>query len=93
MFLSGKVVEEPAWKEPNDEEKKKLKQQLEELKKKKQPTPAPSFRRRNKLVEVALSTQEQDFFARNIVTRLWYRVFGHGLVMPLDQLHLSLIHL
>ena len=87
MFLSGKVVEEPAWKEPNDEEKKKLKQQLEELKKKKQPTPAPSFSRRNKLVEVALSTQEQDFFARNIVNRLWYRIFGHGLVMPLDQLH------
>ena len=87
MFLSGKVVEEPAWNEPNDEEKKKLKQQLEELKKKKQPTPAPSFSRRNKLVEVALSTQEQDFFARNIVNRLWYRVFGHGLVMPLDQLH------
>jgi hypothetical protein len=87
MFLSGQVVEEPAWKEPNDEEKKKLKQQLEELKKKKQPVPAPSFSRRNKLVEVALSTQEQDFFARNIVNRLWYRVFGHGLVMPLDQLH------
>ncbi|MFP6620183.1 MAG: DUF1553 domain-containing protein, partial [Pirellulaceae bacterium] len=56
-------------------------------KKKKQPVPAPSFSRRHKLVEVALSTQEQNFFARNIVNRLWYRVFGHGLVMPLDQLH------
>jgi hypothetical protein len=87
MFLSGQIVEEPSWKEPTDEEKKKLKQQLEELKKKKQPTPAPSFSRRSTLVDVALSTQEQDFFARNIVNRLWYRIFGHGLVMPLDQMH------
>ena len=87
MFLSGQIVEEPTWKEPTDEEKKKLKQQLEELKKKKQPTPAPSFSRRSKLVEVALSPQEQAFFARNIVNRLWYRVFGNGLVMPLDQMH------
>ena len=87
MFLSGKVVEEPAWKEPTEEEKKKLNKQLEELKKKKQPAPAPSFSRRNKLVEVALSSQEQVFFARNIVNRIWHRVFGHGLVMPLDQLH------
>ncbi len=87
MFLSGKVVDEPSWKEPTEEEKKKLKEQLEELKKKKQPTPAPSFSRRSKLVEVALSTEEQDFFARNIVNRVWYRVFGNGLVMPLDQMH------
>ena len=87
MFLSGKIVDEPSWKEPTEEEKKKLKTQLEELKKKKQPTPAPSFSRRSKLVEVALSTEEQDFFARNIVNRVWYRVFGNGLVMPLDQMH------
>lgn len=87
MFLSGKIVDEPSWKEPTEEEKKKLKTQLEELKKKKQPTPAPSFSRRSKLVEVALSTEEQGFFARNIVNRVWYRVFGNGLVMPLDQMH------
>jgi len=87
MFLSGKIVDEPSWKEPTEEEKKKLKQQLEELKKKKQPTPAPSFSRRGKLVEVALSAEEQDFFARNIVNRVWYRVFGNGIVMPLDQMH------
>ncbi len=87
MFLSGQVVDEPDWKEPSDEEKKKIKKQLEELKKKKQPLPPPSFSRRGKLVDVALSPQQQKFFARNIVNRLWYRIFGHGLVMPLDQMH------
>ena len=30
---------------------------------------------------------ERDFFARAIVNRVWYRLFGQGLVMPLDQMH------
>ena len=47
----------------------------------------PAFSRRSKLVEVALSPQEQEIFARNIVNRIWYRIFGYGLVMPLDQMH------
>ena len=30
---------------------------------------------------------ERDFFARSIVNRIWHRLFGRGLVMPLDQMH------
>ena len=42
---------------------------------------------RPKLVEIALAADQRDFFARAIVNRVWYRLFGHGLVMPLDQMH------
>ncbi len=30
---------------------------------------------------------EREFFARAIVNRIWHRLFGQGLVMPLDQMH------
>src|SRR5205814_6336734 len=42
---------------------------------------------RAKLVETALQPGQSDFFARAIVNRLWHRMFGQGLVMPLDQMH------
>jgi hypothetical protein len=29
----------------------------------------------------------EGFFARAIENRVWHRLFGHGLVMPLDQMH------
>ena len=87
MFLSGKIIDEPSWQTPTDDDKKKIKKQLEELKKKKQPPPQPAFSRRSQLVDIALSPAEQQFFARNIVNRVWYRIFGYGLVMPLDQMH------
>ena len=38
-------------------------------------------------MEVALQPGERDFFAKAIVNRIWYRLFGQGLVMPLDQMH------
>jgi len=85
MFLTGTVVDEPESKEPSNEEKKKEKKRLEELKKKKQPPPAPKFSRREKLVEIAL--KEDEFFAKSIVNKLWYRFYGLGLVMPVDQMH------
>ena len=47
----------------------------------------PSFSARAKLVELALAPTEREFFSRAIVNRLWHRFFGHGLVMPLDQMH------
>jgi hypothetical protein len=39
------------------------------------------------LVEVALAEGQREFFARAIVNHVWYRLYGHGLVMPLDQMH------
>lgn len=87
MFLTGATIDEPADRTLTDEEKKAEKQQLEELKKNKQPPPAPSYSRRAKLVETALQPAESTYFARAIVNHVWNRFYGRGLVMPVDQLH------
>jgi hypothetical protein len=87
MFLTGKRVDEPDAKEPTREEQKKEKETLDRSKKGKVPPPPPKFSARAKLVEVALQPGERDFFAKAIVNRIWYRLFGQGLVMPLDQMH------
>ena len=87
MFLTGKVLEEPEASEPTDEQKKEEKKQLDELKKNKQPPPTPSFSRRSQLASVALEDDENIYFSRSIVNRVWNRLFGRGLVAPVDQMH------
>jgi hypothetical protein len=87
MFLTGRRVDEPVTKEPSAEEKKKDRDSLDRAKKAKIPPPAPRFSARAKLVELALQPTDREFFSRAIVNRTWYRLMGHGLVMPLDQMH------
>jgi hypothetical protein len=87
MFISGEVMDEPESSEPDDKAKKAEKTLLEELKKKKEQPPAPKFSRRAQLVEAGLKEGENSFFARAIVNQVWARFFGHGLVMPVDQMH------
>jgi len=87
MFLSGAPLEEPEVKEPGEPEKKEEKKRLEELQKGKKPVPPPSFSRRAKLVEAGFAPSQADFFSRAVVNQLWQRLFGHGLVMPIDQMH------
>ncbi|SIO24914.1 Protein of unknown function [Singulisphaera sp. GP187] len=87
MFLTGRIVDVPAAKEPSKEEQKEEKRRIAEAKKKKEPPPAPKFSARAQLVDVALQPGERDFFANAIVNRLWHRFFGSGLVIPLDQMH------
>ena len=87
MFISGEVMNEAEMSEPDDKAKKAEKTLLEELKKKKVPPPAPKFSRRAQLVEAGLKQGENGFFARAIVNQVWARFFGHGLVMPVDQMH------
>jgi hypothetical protein len=70
-----------------DDEKKREKELLEKLKKEKQPPPAPAFSRRALLSDVALREEERGYFARSIVNRVWARLFGRGLVAPVDQMH------
>lgn len=88
MFLTGAALSEPE----SQYEEEKLKEIREAIKKaekddKAPPPPKPEFRPRAELVRTALNDVEQDFFARNIVNRLWARMFGRGLVHPLDQAH------
>ncbi|MFO0821868.1 MAG: DUF1549 domain-containing protein [Gemmataceae bacterium] len=86
MFLTGAVIEDST-KEPSADEQKKEKEALEKAKAAKTAPPAPKFSARGKLVEVALKDANAEFFARNIVNRMWHRYFGAGLVNPLDQMH------
>ncbi|WP_439622541.1 DUF1549 domain-containing protein [Gemmata sp.] len=86
MFLTGTVVEDPG-KEPTADEQKKEKEALEKAKAAKAAPPAPKFSARGKLVEVALKDANAEFFAKNIVNRMWHRYFGSGIVNPLDQMH------
>jgi hypothetical protein len=87
MFLTGAVVEDASSKEPTAADMKKEKDALDKAKTAKTPPPIPKFSARAKLVDVALEDENADFFARNIVNRMWHRFFGIGLVTPLDQMH------
>lgn len=87
LFLDGQTASEPEVAEPDDAAKKAERQAIEECKKNKQPPPAPKFSRRAKLVEAGLAPGREGFFARAIVNQTWARLFGQGLVMPVDQMH------
>src|SRR5262249_25148355 len=87
MFLTGTVIEDASGKEPTADEMKKEKAELDKLRAAKSPPPAPAVSARETLGEVALKDKNAEFFARNIVTRMWHRFFGAGLVTPLDQMH------
>jgi hypothetical protein len=87
MFLTGKSVDMAGTKEPNKDEEKKEKERFEALKKSKTPPPLPKVSARAQLVDLALAPGQRDFFSRAIVNRVWHRLVGHGLVMPLDQMH------
>jgi hypothetical protein len=87
MFLTGKKLDVPNIREPNGEEKKNFQDRVNEAKKTKKTPAPPSFSVRTKFVETALEPGQREVFARAIVNRLWYRYFGRGLVMPLDQMH------
>lgn len=88
MFLTGKMIDTPeAALEPSTEEQKQEKERLETAKKNKTPPPRPKFSARQQLVDLSLQPEQREFFARSIVNRVWHRLLGHGLVMPLDQMH------
>lgn len=88
MFLTGRKAAEPeASREASRDEQKEEKERLQRSRKDKAPPPSPRFSARAKLVELALAPGERDYFARAIVNRTWNRLFGRGLVMPLDQMH------
>lgn len=86
-FLGGTALKEPAPFEPTDEEKKAEKERLAKLKADKKAPPPAEYSRRERLIEAGLNEEAQGYFARAIVNQLWYRFFGRGLVMPLDQMH------
>jgi hypothetical protein len=84
MFLTGKVVDVPGLDIPVVKNKKQ--RSKKEDPKAKEP-PAPKISLRAKLVELVLEPEQREYFSRAIVNRIWHRLFGRGLVMPLDQMH------
>lgn len=88
MFLTGTVIDEPALdrtaeqNKAEDELVRKLQQNDEQGL-----PPEPEFSRLRQLVDVALRDENQRFFARSIVNRIWERLLGRGLVHPVDQMH------
>ncbi len=84
MFLTGKVIETSTLKEPPGGEPKKGRKGA---KPNEPPPPPPKFSACAELVSLSLEPGQRDFFARSLVNRLWHRLFGYGLVMPLDQMH------
>lgn len=90
MFLTGKHVEGPEAKLSPEEIKKLRAAAKKQPKAEKQPSgppPAPKFSARQALATLALESEQREFFAKAIVNRVWQRLFGVGLVNPLDQMH------
>ncbi|MCA9116788.1 MAG: DUF1549 domain-containing protein [Planctomycetaceae bacterium] len=88
MFLTGAVVEEPAIEKTAEERKKEDQIVQQQMKDDKAPAaPKPEFSPRTQFVNVSLAEENNQFFARSIVNRLWARLTGYGLVHPLDQMH------
>ncbi|HUP80555.1 MAG TPA: DUF1553 domain-containing protein, partial [Pirellula sp.] len=58
-----------------------------EFRKEKKPPPQTSYSRRGRILEPGLSPIGRQWLARSIVNRVWYRLIGYGLVMPVDQMH------
>ena len=90
MFLTGATIDAPAVEKTAEQ----LKAENDEVNRQTQdekagPPSRPDFSPRAKLVEVALNAENNRFFAKNAVNRIWHMFLGRGLVHPLDQMHSS----
>ena len=88
MFLTGATVDAPVIEKSAEQ----IKQENDEINRQTQddkagPPPRPEFSPRARLVELALQADNNRFFARNAVNRIWALLMGRGLVHPLDQMH------
>ena len=88
MFLTGTAVEVPVVeKTPEQIKAENDAVTLQTKDDKAGPPPKPDFSPRAKLVEIALHGDNNVFFARNAVNRIWAMLLGRGLVHPMDQMH------
>ncbi len=87
MFLTGKVVEEPAGMKAAEPEPPAKGKKGKGKAAKTGKTVPPGEGLRAKLVALALEPGQRDYFARAIANRVFHKLLGRGLVMPLDQMH------
>lgn len=92
MFLSGATVDVETIPEMElmkgiEAETKLIQEKTKLYGKTKELPPTPDVPVRRRLADVALDSANRDLFARAIVNRLFYRFYGRGLVMRVDQMH------
>ena len=87
VFLTAGDIAESSLAERSDEQRKASEEKQKADNDRETPPEASPFSRRALLVEVALRPGPNGFFPRAFVNRAWARLFGFGLVMPLDQMH------
>ena len=94
IFLSGEAVAMPDPGVPDlakamQEEKKEIDSFKKDFGKNKAYPPAATFSPRGQLLAIAEKPENQTLMARSLVNQTWYRLFGHGLVMRIDQMQAS----
>jgi hypothetical protein len=92
MFLSGESLPLPDPGVPDltkaiAEESKEIEALKKDFAKNKVYPPAAEFSPRGQLLKIVEKPENQAMMARTLVNRLWFRLFGHGLVMRVDQMH------
>ena len=87
IFLTSAEIGEPSLAEKSDAERQAAEEKQKADNERETPPEPALYSRRAQLVEVALRPDPNGFFPRAFVNRLWARLFGQGLVAPLDQMH------
>jgi hypothetical protein len=87
LFLTSAEISEPSLAEKSDADRKAAEDKQKADNDRATPPEPAFFSRRAQLVEVALRPDPNGFFARSFVNRNLARLFGRGLVNPLDQMH------
>lgn len=87
IFLTSAEVTEPSLADKSDAERQAAEEKEKADNARETPPEPAQHSRRAQLVEVALRPDPNGFFPRAFVNRLWARLFGLGLVTPLDQMH------
>jgi hypothetical protein len=87
VFLTTGEIAEPGLADRTDAERQAAEEKQKADNDRETPPEPPGYSRRAQLVEVALRPDPNGFFPKAFVNRLWARLFGVGLVTPLDQMH------
>jgi hypothetical protein len=87
VFLTIGEIAEPSLADKSDAQRQAAAEKQKADNDRETPPEPATFSRRAQLVEVALRPDPNGFFPRAFVNRFWARLFGVGIVTPLDQMH------
>jgi hypothetical protein len=87
LFLTSAEINEPTLADKSDAQRQAAEEKQKADNDRETPPEPAQYSRRAQLVEVGLRPDPAGFFPRSFVNRTWARLFGRGLVTPLDQMH------